>query len=73
MSKWRYHSVLVRDLSIAEAKLNAEGDRGWELVSVCLIDANSARCFFKMQVEDEEPPAYSVAPEAALVGRAPFA
>ena len=48
MGKWRYHSILVRDLSIAESKLNAEGDRGWELVSVCLIDANSARCFFKM-------------------------
>jgi hypothetical protein len=73
VQRWRYHSLLVRDLSIAESKLNSEGERGWELVSVCLIDPNTARCFFKMAVEDEEPPSYSSVPEAALVGRAPFA
>lgn len=72
MSKWRYHSTLVRDLSIAESKLNAEGDRGWELVSVCLIDPNTARCFFKMPVDESEP-ALTAPPEEALVGRAPFA
>ena len=72
MSKWRYHSMLVRDLSIAESKLNVEGDKGWELVSVCLIDANSARCFFKQAVDDSEP-LFTAAPEEALVSRAPFA
>lgn len=72
MGKWRYHSLLVRDLSIADSKLNAEGDRGWELVSVCLIDANTARCFFKQPVEDVDP-LFSVPQEAALVGHAPFA
>jgi hypothetical protein len=73
VQRWRYHSVLVRDLSIAESKLNVEGEKGWELVSVCLIDANSARCFFKMPAEETEPPAFVSAPETALVGNAPFA
>jgi hypothetical protein len=52
MTKWRYHSLLMRDLSIADTKLNAEGERGWELVSMCLIDANTARAFFKQPVEE---------------------
>jgi len=50
MNKWRYHSLLLRDLSIADAKLNGEGDRGWELVNVCLVDANTARAYFKQPV-----------------------
>jgi hypothetical protein len=53
MQRWRYHSLLVRDLSIADAKLNAEGERGWELVNICLIDHNSARAYFKQPVEEE--------------------
>ena len=55
MQRWRYHSLIMRDLSVAESKLNAEGDKGWELVSVCL-DANTAtaRAFFKMPA-DEAP------------------
>ena len=73
MQRWRYHSLLVRDLSIAESKLNAEGEKGWELVSVCLVDANTARCFFKMEVVDELPPTFAAAPDTALVGRPPFA
>ena len=52
--QWRYHSLVIRDLSICESKLNAEGEKGWELVSVCLIDANTARCFFKMPAEDAD-------------------
>ena len=75
MKKWRYHSLLVRDLSIADAKLNAEGERGWELISVCLIDPNTARAFFKMPIEEEAPPppvAFSSVPEVAVLGRAPF-
>jgi hypothetical protein len=51
--------MLVRDLSIAESKLNAEGEKGWELISVCLIDSNSARCFFKMEVEGADGAAVS--------------
>ena len=53
MSRWRYHSLLVRDLSIADAKLNVEGERGWELVSMCLIDSNTARAYFQQPVEEE--------------------
>ncbi len=52
MKRWRYHSMVLRDLAIAEAKLNAEGEKGWELVSVCLADANTARAFFKMPVDE---------------------
>ena len=52
MKNWRYHSLLIRDLSICESKLNAEGDKGWELVNVCLMDSNTARAFFKMPAED---------------------
>ncbi len=58
MKKWRYHSLLLRDLSVAESKLNVEGDRGWELVSVCMTDSNSARFFFKQpadQMDTVEP------------------
>ena len=51
MTKWRYHSLLLRDLSVAESKLNAEGERGWELVSVCMTDGNSARFFFKQSAD----------------------
>ena len=71
MHKWRYHSLLMRDLSIADAKLNAEGERGWELVSVCLIDANSARAYFKQPVEDDVYAAVSTA-EPAMAGSNPF-
>ena len=51
MQRWRYHSLIIRDLSIAESKLNAEGEKGWELVSVAMIDSNSARAFFKMPTD----------------------
>jgi hypothetical protein len=51
MQRWRYHSLIMRDLSIAETKLNAEGEKGWELVSVCMIDGNTARAFFKMPTD----------------------
>lgn len=53
MQRWRYHSLLMRDLSIADSKLNAEGERGWELVSMCLIDSNTARAYFKQPVEGD--------------------
>jgi len=54
MKKWRYHSLVMRDLAIAEPKLNAEGEKGWELVSVCLVDDHTARAFFKMPIDEEE-------------------
>jgi hypothetical protein len=70
MKKWRYHSLLVRDLSIADSKLNAEGEKGWELINVCLIDSNSARCFFKQEVEEAESilaePAFATRSEPAF-------
>ena len=53
MEKWRYHSLIMRDLSIADAKLNAEGEKGWELVTVCIVDPTTARAYFKMPIEDE--------------------
>ncbi len=72
MRRWRYHTLIIRDLSIAEAKLNAEGEKGWELVSVCLMEGNSARAFFKMPVEAEENP-LQAAPEMAVITQNPFA
>lgn len=52
MKRWVYHSMVIRDLSIAESKLNAEGEKGWELVNICLLDGNSARAFFKRPIVD---------------------
>jgi hypothetical protein len=71
MHKWRYHSIMIRDLSIADSKLNAEGEKGWELVSVCLIDANTARAYFKQPVQEEETQAHGV-DETAVVTQNPF-
>lgn len=73
MRKWKYRSMVLRDLSIAEAKLNAEGEKGWELVAVCLLESNTARVFFKMPVEPEEGIASDEATtESAFGGPAPF-
>ncbi|HSV75348.1 MAG TPA: hypothetical protein VLH79_16465 [Chthonomonadales bacterium] len=72
MTKWRYRSLVLRDLSIAEPKLTAEGEKGWELVSVCLIDSKTARAFFKMAVSDQEP-ADAVESGTAVVAAAPSA
>jgi hypothetical protein len=52
MQKWEYHSLIIRDLAIADAKMNAEGEKGWELVSICLVDEKTARCYFKRPVEE---------------------
>jgi len=65
--------MVLRDLSIAEAKLNAEGEKGWELVAVCLLDSNTARAFFKMPAESEESVAADDAStETAFGAPAPF-
>jgi hypothetical protein len=70
MQYWHYHSLVIRDLSICESKLNAEGEKGWELVSVCLIDQNTARAFFKMPVDESQ---LAVNPFAAVSTSLPSA
>ena len=77
MRKWKYRTMVLRDLSIAESKLNAEGEKGWELVSVCLIDSNTARAFFKTPVpgegeSDRAPLVAHATDEMALDGQTPF-
>lgn len=47
MMKWRYKALVIRELALSESKLNAEGEKGWELVSVCMSDGTTARAFFK--------------------------
>ncbi|MBM3494136.1 MAG: hypothetical protein FJX72_07435 [Armatimonadetes bacterium] len=72
MRKWKYKALVMRDLSIAESKLNAEGDKGWELVSVCLVDGNTARAFFKAPEGAAEAPPADFAADGALAGQSPF-
>jgi hypothetical protein len=48
MQRWRYKVLVIRDLALSEAKLNAEGEKGWELVNVCMSDGSTARAFFKI-------------------------
>lgn len=74
MCKWKYRSMVLRDLSIAESKLNAEGEKGWELVAVCVLeDSNTARVFFKMPVAAEEDTTENdFAPDSAFGGPSPF-
>ncbi len=47
MVKWRYKTLVIRELALSEAKLNAEGEKGWELIAVCMTDATTARAFMK--------------------------
>lgn len=49
MHRWRYKTVVIRELALSESKLNAEGEKGWELVSVCMSDATTARAFLKKE------------------------
>lgn len=72
MQKWKYRSMVLRDLSIAESKLNAEGEKGWELVAVCLIETNTARAFFKMPDTDDAEAAAEFSTEAAFGTQTPF-
>lgn len=55
MQRWRYKAVMIRDLALSEAKLNTEGEKGWELVSVCMADPTTARAFFKQHCDGSEP------------------
>ncbi|HZO92032.1 MAG TPA: hypothetical protein VFB38_27185 [Chthonomonadaceae bacterium] len=51
MHKWHYKTVVIRELALSEAKINAEGEQGWELVAVVMTDEHTARAFFKKQGE----------------------
>ncbi len=55
MQKWHYKMLTIRDLALSDSKLNAEGERGWELVSMISHDGHTARAFFKMGYEGEPP------------------
>ncbi len=73
MRKWKYRTMVLRDLSIAESKLNAEGEKGWELVAVCLLDSNTARAFFKMpDLSQETAESEILAGESAFDTQTPF-
>ena len=54
MQKWRYKTLVIRELALSDSKLNAEGEKGWELVSVCMTDAHTARAFFRQHWEVAE-------------------
>jgi hypothetical protein len=51
MTKWRYKTLVIRELALSESKLNAEGENGWELVSVCMTDATTARAFLRQPAD----------------------
>lgn len=53
MEKWRYKTVVIRELALSDSKLNAEGEKGWELVSVCITEGSTARAFFKQHWDAE--------------------
>lgn len=76
MKRWRYHSMIIRDLSVCEQRLNVEGEKGWELVSITASEGNSARVFFKMPYDDDSgyvADTHSLAPQdVALVSSNPF-
>lgn len=48
MQRWRYKVLVIREMALAESKLNAEGEKGWELVGVCMSDGTTGRAFFKI-------------------------
>ncbi len=51
MQTWRYKAMIIRELALSESKLNAEGEKGWELVSVLMTDDSTARFYFKQPIE----------------------
>ncbi len=55
MQRWVYKTIVIRELSLSDTKLNAEGEHGWELVAVLGQDGHTARAFFK-QLYDENSP-----------------
>jgi hypothetical protein len=67
MQKWHYKMITIRDLALSESKLNVEGERGWELVSLTSHDGHTARAFFKIAYEGEVPPLAEAHPAEAIV------
>jgi hypothetical protein len=49
--------------------VNAEGEKGWELVGVCMQDGSTARAFFKQPFDLGSEASFAV--ESALSGREP--
>ena len=54
MQRWRYKVLVLREMHMSESKLNHEGERGWELISVCMADGTTGRAFLKKRWEDAE-------------------
>ena len=71
MQRWRYKVLVIRELALSEAKLNAEGEKGWELVNVCITDGTTARAFLKIlddgTIGDHHPHHAEHHPEPHLV------
>jgi hypothetical protein len=64
--QWRYKALVIRELALSEAKMNAEGEKGWELVSVCMEGA-TARAYFKKAFDPHEE-LHAPEHDTALVG-----
>ncbi len=56
MQRWVYKTIVIRELALSDTKLNAEGEHGWELVSVLGQDGHTARAFFKQLYDENNPP-----------------
>jgi hypothetical protein len=52
--QWRYKVLVIRELALCEAKLNTEGERGWELVAFS-TEGTVGRAFFK-RIDDGTHP-----------------
>jgi hypothetical protein len=67
MQHWRYKVLVIRELALSEAKLNAEGEKGWELVSIAMESSTTARAFLKKLYDPETDPHPAEHGEHALV------
>jgi hypothetical protein len=52
--QWRYKVLVIRELALCEAKLNSEGEKGWELVAFS-TEGSVGRAFFK-RIDDGTHP-----------------
>ncbi len=68
MQRWRYKTVMIREMALSEAKLNGEGEKGWELVSICIGTDNTARAFFKQRWEDVPEDQHAVVEHGMRIG-----
>lgn len=55
MQRWVYKTIVIRELSLSDTKLNAEGEHGWELIAVLGQDGHTARAFFKQPFDENSP------------------